>query len=204
MTTLTLTADTARGETATRATKHRGNAWLIRRDTASALVELAPDLDITQFDWDVSQDNWEFVITIHRGTRASGPEHYWHFPLDSTDDGTWGTQEAAEKALLVRAGKYASKYVPDEAVCYWDAVKALTAVEKKYKQFLSFEENRAYRPKLMQNWGLDEPEAPWAVVWEEGSPDEWALKWGQYGKREDPTGLFMWPLCTFALGINAE
>lgn len=80
------------------------------------------------------------------------------------------------------------------------AERALAAVEKKYKKYLSYEENAEYHPQLMQNWSLIGSPARWAIVWEEGSPDDWALKWGSV-RREDPTGIFMEPLCSFALGV---
>lgn len=80
------------------------------------------------------------------------------------------------------------------------AERALAAVQRKYKKWLEFDNNSDYPPKLMQNWCLTGRPAAWAVVWEEGSPDEWALKWGST-RREDPSGIFTEPLCTFALGV---
>lgn len=80
------------------------------------------------------------------------------------------------------------------------AERALAAVKKKYEKYLSFEENKDYQPILMQDWSLVGKPAPWAVVWEKGSPDDWALKWGSV-RREDPTGVFMEPLCSFALSV---
>lgn len=80
------------------------------------------------------------------------------------------------------------------------AKRALKAVEKKYAKWLSFDDNAAYGPKLVENWSLVGKPATFAIVWEEGSPDYWAEKWGS-ARNEDPAGIYLEPLCSFALGV---
>lgn len=81
------------------------------------------------------------------------------------------------------------------------AERALAAVKKKYEKYLSFDENKDSPPELMENWSIEGERARWAIVWEFNSPDGWAYKWGST-RREDPTGIFTEPLCSFALSVN--
>jgi hypothetical protein len=84
------------------------------------------------------------------------------------------------------------------------AEKVLKAVERKYAKWIEFSradgntDPRDY-PQLM----ADYDGAPYAVVWESNSPDEWAIRWGS-AKREDPSGTFCEPIFSFVLGIYPD
>lgn len=86
------------------------------------------------------------------------------------------------------------------------AEKVLKAVEKKYEKWIGFaKEDGATAedlPKLVEDYsfGIEGHPAPYAIVWESGSPDEWALRWGS-AKREDPPGTYCEPVYSFVLGI---
>lgn len=86
------------------------------------------------------------------------------------------------------------------------AEKALKAVERKYARWIALSKEDGVTdpdnfPQIVEgfSFGLDKP-APFAIVWECNSPDEWALRWGST-KREDPTGVFCEPIMSFVLGV---
>lgn len=83
------------------------------------------------------------------------------------------------------------------------AEKVLKAVEKKYAVWIQLTKDDGttapdYFPQLVENYG-GKP-GQYAIVWECGAPDEWALRWGS-AKREDPSGTFCEPIYSFVLGI---
>lgn len=198
-TTLTREAKTEDGTTAIRITAHHGNTWMIlESEERFYIVELAPDIDITEF---------------HAHITPSGLGQPKYHILDGAQliNGSWLTADdrvnletriKAEGHIKTRLRRKASHYVSRDHLSYYDAVRGFAAVMKKYERWLSFDNNADYGPKLVQNWSLTGEPSAWAVVWEEGSPDYWAEKWGS-ARREDPRGLFMEPLCSFALGVYA-
>jgi hypothetical protein len=200
-TTLTQEARTKDGTTAIRVTSHHGNTWIIREaENRFYAVELHPTLDITDFHAHVAptglgQPKYRVIDSAGRVRRPDG-SRAWNL-----GDGWYTeTQLGAESRVKERLRKEPSLYVSNEHLSYTNALKGLRAVLKKYERWLSFDDNVLFGPVLVQDWSLVGDPSPWAVVWEECSPDEWALKWGSI-RREDPTGLFMEPLCSFALSV---
>lgn len=81
------------------------------------------------------------------------------------------------------------------------AERVLKAVEKKYATWIRLSQEDGVTdpdsyPRLVQSYDR----APYAVVWECNSPDEWAVRWGS-AKREDPAGTFCEPIFSFVLGV---
>lgn len=89
------------------------------------------------------------------------------------------------------------------------AQAVLKAVEKKYEQWITMSREDFGQthpdefPQLMENYnwrGTGRP-APFAIVWESNSPDEWAGRWGGEINHKDPEGTFCEPIMSFILGI---
>lgn len=79
------------------------------------------------------------------------------------------------------------------------AEAVLRAVETKYAEWLALDNSKGteYGPQLVRGYYRRDD---WCIVWEKGSPDEWAIKWGWNGN-EDPAGTFCEPVYSFVLGI---
>lgn len=81
------------------------------------------------------------------------------------------------------------------------AQAVLEAVQNKYAEWIKeLCPDPRDQPQLMENYDG----APFAVAWESGSPDEWALAWHGDGTSKDPKGTFCEPIFTFVLGIYDE
>jgi hypothetical protein len=93
-----------------------------------------------------------------------------------------------------------------------DAQRVLKAVETTFKPWI---EAGMHGPQLVENYewsdGMQVHPTPWAIVWEDGSPYEWAYNFPHGGVDEEfgfkikaaelPKSVHTEPIFSFVLGI---